>query len=276
MARRNRSEMKEEMDLFTDEEEGVSEDRRFVWAIARAFEVLRAFTPGGGPKGNTELAAATGLPKATISRLTHTLTRLGYLTYLEGPGKYEPSPSILALGYCVLSNIRVRQLARDYMQQLADHSKAMVALASRDRLSMIYVALCNSGEFRTLHLDVGSRASLANTAIGRAFLSGISDAERAYFYRHFERKYQDKWPDLRERIEHSLEQVRRRGFCVVDGEWNRDVRAAAAPLVSPDGTTVMAMNCAGPTFHLTMDQLENDLGPRLAHLCRGVAPLLGG
>lgn len=158
-----------------------ADDRKFVGAIGRAFDVLRAFKPGQGPLGNTELSVATGLPKATVSRLTHTLTRLGYLNYLSDHGVYEPSPSILALGYCVLSNMRVRQLARDHMQQLADYGKTMCALASRDRLSMIYVSMCNGGGFRTLHMDVGSRADIATSAIGRAFLSGISEREREYF-----------------------------------------------------------------------------------------------
>ena len=76
----------------------------------------------------------------------------------------------------------------------------MVALASRDRLSMIYVAMCNGGNFRTLHLDVGSRANIATSAIGRAFLSGISEQEREYFFGHFKRIYGAQWPDLRSRI----------------------------------------------------------------------------
>lgn len=267
-----------ELDIvqFDEFDEKNVEDRKFVAAIGRAFDILRAFKPGEGPMGNSELAVATGLPKATVSRLTHTLTRLGYLNYLESPGRYEPSPSILALGYCVLSNMRVRQLARDYMQQLADYGKTMVALASRDRLSMIYVAMCNGGNFRTLHLDVGSRAHIATSGIGRAFLAGISEQERDYFFGHFKRIYGSQWPDLRSRILASIAEVDERGFCLVDGEWQRDVRAVAVPLISPDGNTVMSMNCAGPAFHLSVEALERDLGPRLTHLCRGLAPMLGG
>lgn len=266
-----------ELDLVgSDEEERSPEDRKFVAAIARAFDILRAFKPGEGALGNSELSLATGLPKATVSRLTHTLTRLGYLNYLEAHGKYEPSPSILALGYCVLSNMRVRELARGYMQQLANHGRTMVALASRDRLSMIYVSMANGGDFRTLRLDVGSRADIATTAVGRAFLAGISMPERDYFYGHFKRVYGARWPDIRANVEDCIAQVEERGFCIADGEWQRDVRAVAAPLVSPDGHTVMSMNCAGPAFHLSMEMLEHDLGPRLAHLCRGIAPMLGG
>ncbi|MFG1321206.1 IclR family transcriptional regulator [Xanthobacter autotrophicus] len=263
-------------DAHDDSAESAAQDRKFVAAIGRAFEILRAFRPGEGPLGNNELSVATGLPKATVSRLTHTLMRLGYLNHVDSLGKYEPSPSILALGYCVLSNMRVRQLARDHMQNLAEHAGATVGLASRDRLSMIYVAMANGSTLRTMRHDVGTRVDMENGAIGRAFLAGISQEERSYFFGHFERRHKERWPQLKERIESSIEQIRERGFCLVDGEWQRDTRAVAAPIVSPDGNTVLAMNCVAPSFQITVEALEKDVGPRLAHLCRGLTPMMGG
>lgn len=249
-------------------------DRKFVASIARAFKVLRAFQPGQGPMGNNDIAVATGLPKATVTRLTHTLTQLGYLNRIGRLGAYELNPSLLALGYCVLSNIRAREIAHDHMQKLADFGDAMVALGSRDRLSMIYVDLCTSGSLRTLHLNVGSRVSMHNSAIGRAFLSGITPEEREYFYDRFKRELGREWKPMRARIENGIEQIKQRGFCLVDGEWQRDVRSVAAPLISADGDVVMAINCTSLTFNSSVERFEKELGPRLAHLCNVVSPML--
>ena len=58
-------------------------DRQFVVALSRGLDVLRCFRASDPMLGNQEIAARTGLPKPTVSRLTHTLTRLGYLIYLE-------------------------------------------------------------------------------------------------------------------------------------------------------------------------------------------------
>ena len=66
--------------------EGIK-DRQFVVALARGLELLRAFSFDDSFLGNQEIAARTGLPKPTISRLTHTLTKLGYLNYSERLGK---------------------------------------------------------------------------------------------------------------------------------------------------------------------------------------------
>src|SRR5262245_41883184 len=68
---------------------GKTKDRQFVTALARGLEILRAFIPNDGPLGNGEIAQRTGLPKPTVARLTHTLTRLGYLNYLDRLEKYQ-------------------------------------------------------------------------------------------------------------------------------------------------------------------------------------------
>jgi len=250
-------------------------DRKFVWALARGLEILRAFKPGQGALGNNELTAITKLPKATVTRLTYTLTELGYLTFVKRLNKYEPAPTILALGYPVLANLRVRQVARDHMQQLANHTGASVALASPDRLSMIYVDTASSSNLTTLLLDIGSRVDMARTALGRAYLAGIDDAAREVVFAGLRKRHGADWPDLQARVEASIAEVRDRGFCFVENEWRRDVRAVAVPLVSADGGTVMAMNCGGPAFAIDRDKLIQDAGPRLVHLCRTIAPMMG-
>src|SRR5438309_3969472 len=67
-------------------------DRSFVVALSRGLDVLRAFHPNDGLLGNQEIAARTNLPKPTVSRLTYTLTKLGYLTPVPRFEKYQLAP----------------------------------------------------------------------------------------------------------------------------------------------------------------------------------------
>lgn len=257
-----------------DISERLANDRKFVWALARGLEIIRAYSAQPAPLGNSELSQITGLPKATISRLTHTLTELGYLRFLKRLGKYELAPSVLSLGYPVISSMKIRLIARDYLQQLANDVNLSVALASRDRLSMIYVDACHPSSMMTLRLDLGSRVDIPTSAIGRSFLWGIAQAERDYIFQLLERRHGAAWPDLHSRILGSFEEIERRGFCIVDGEWQRDVRGVGVPLVSADGSHVMALNAAGPRFAASLETLETVVGPRLVHLSRSVAPML--
>ena len=150
--------------------EAEPEDRKFVTSLARGLEVLRAFTPSEGTLGNRDIAQRTGLPKPTVSRLTYTLTKLGYLTHIERIGKYQLAAGALAIGYSTLSNMRIRQIARPYMEELARFANASVALGTRDRLNVIYVEYCRGPSSVLQRVDLGSRLPLATTAMGRAII----------------------------------------------------------------------------------------------------------
>ncbi len=101
------------------EDTGTPKDRKFVEALARGLDVLRAFTHGSVVMGNQDIARITGLPKPTVSRMTYTLTKLGYLSYSQQLEKYQLDSGVLALGYAYVSNLRVRQLAKPYMDEFA-------------------------------------------------------------------------------------------------------------------------------------------------------------
>ncbi|MGE8488690.1 MAG: helix-turn-helix domain-containing protein, partial [Paraburkholderia nemoris] len=66
--------------------EAHKDDRHFVTALARGLEVLACFRSGDKSLSNQELALRCKLPKSTVSRLTHTLTLLGYLIHLKESG----------------------------------------------------------------------------------------------------------------------------------------------------------------------------------------------
>ena len=99
------------------DDDAVGKDRQFVNALARGLEILRCFRPGEKFLTNTELAKRTGLPKPTITRLTYTLTKLGYLDSPADRGQYQLASGVLSLGYSLLSNLDVRELARPGMRE---------------------------------------------------------------------------------------------------------------------------------------------------------------
>jgi DNA-binding IclR family transcriptional regulator len=245
-------------------------DRKFVTALARGLEVLRAFTPTEGLLGNGEIVERTGLPKPTVSRLTYTLTKLGYLTHVERLGKYQLAPAALALGYSALANMRIRQIARGYMQEFADYADAAVALGTRDRLDIIYIEHCRSKHGVMLRLGLGSRIPMATTAMGRALIAGLPEAERTWLLGYMKRQEGRRWPQVRAGIERAISDVAARGFTLSIGEWERNINAVGVPVMAPDGSGMFAFNCGAPAFQFSRKRLESDIGPRLVNVVRNV------
>ena len=237
---------------------------------------MRAFQPNDGLLGNQEIAARTNLPKPTISRLTYTLTKLGYLTPVPRFEKYQLAPSAMALGYAALANLGVRHLSEPYREAVMRATGGAVAVGGRDRLSMIYFGQSRNGLTLGVQLDVGSRIPMATTAMGRAYIWALPASERAALLRELRDRYGSRWPKIRDGIERSGETVAKHGFAISAGEWQDDVHAVGVALKLNDGTGPYAFNCGAPAFRFTEGRLRDDIGPRLVAMVRNIEAALGG
>lgn len=249
----------------------LEKDRQFVTALARGLKVLRCFKPGERFLGNQKIARRTELPKPTVSRLTYTLTQLGYLNYSESLGKYSLGTAALSIANTFLTNMDIRLIARPLMQELADHAHVSVAIGARDLLNMIYIEnrRSNTTAF-TQRLDVGSIIPIATTAMGRAYLCGVTDKQRDHLMDQIRAVNESDWPRIKADIEQAMKDYQERGFCLSVGDWQRDVNAVAVPFIPSDGSDILAFNCGGPAFQLRRHMLEDDIGPDLAALVRSV------
>lgn len=247
-----------------------------VAALARGLELLRCFSPQEPELSNGELATHSGLPKSTVSRLTRTLVELGYLRHDAQRRRYRVGPSVLALGYSALANLRMRDAARPHMQALADATNALVSLATRDRLSMIYLENCRSASSVTLRLNVGTQLPLVSSSIGRAFLAGLPEAERAYLLQQLAAREGAGWAEQEASIAGELRRYREQGYCLSLGGWNKDVNAAATPLAGAVGADLLVLSISGPAFAVTARQIEEDLAPRLVALARHIEAQMAG
>src|ERR1700745_3714129 len=210
-------------------------DRSFVVALSRGPDVLRAFRPNDGLLGNQEIAARTNLPKPTVSRLTYTLTKLGYLTPVPRFEKYQLAPPAMALGYAALANLGVRHLSESFREEVMRETGGAVAVGARDRLSMIYFGQSRNGLALGVQLDVGSRIPMATTAMGRAYIWALPEEERATLLREMREHYGSRWPRLRDGIERSGEMIVRHGFAISAGDWHDAIAAGGVALKLNEG-----------------------------------------
>jgi DNA-binding IclR family transcriptional regulator len=246
------------------------EDRHFVTALARGLQVLACFRSGDSQLGNQELAACCGLPKSTISRLTMTLTRLGYLIQMSDSGRYRLGMATLSLGSAMLSRLDLRQVARPLMQELAAFSGAAVSLGARDRFSMIYLEHCRGPAALTLSMDVGARIPLATSAIGRAYLAVIDEPQRGEIMAQVQEQVQEQdeaaWPKVRSGIERAVKDHGKLGVTCSFGDWQKEVNGIARAFHPGGGLPPMAISCGGPASSLSKDFLLGEVRPRLIDL----------
>jgi len=252
------------------------QDRHFVTALARGLQLLACFRSGDSLLGNQELAERCALPKSTVSRLTSTLTRLGYLIHVPESGKYRLGIATLALGSTMLSRLDLRQIARPLMQQLAEFSGASVSLGARDRLEMIYLENCRGPSMLTLAMDVGARIPLATSAIGRAWLAAAPDDERTRVLAEIRAADRAAWPAVKAGIDKAIDDHRTLGVTCSFGDWQKDVNGIARAIDPGGGLPPMAISCGGPASSLGRDFLLREVRPRLVELTERLQSSLPG
>jgi DNA-binding IclR family transcriptional regulator len=255
--------------------QAAKQDRHFVTALSRGLDVLSCFRSGTRMLGNQEIAERCALPKSTVSRLTYTLTKLGYLHYVRESGKYRLGTATLALGSAVLGRFDVRDLARPLMQELADATGTSVALGARQRLSMVCIEVCKSNAVLSLNMEVGMRLPLATSAIGRAYLAVSSDIERADLLEQIKELDHLAWPAIKQGIEAGLREYSTAGVSASFGEWQADVNGIAVGFRPGNGLPQMAINCGAPAFKVSSEYLLNEVRPKLLDLVRKIETGLG-
>jgi hypothetical protein len=153
-------------------------DSATLMTVERGLEVLRAFRSDRTPLTNAELVRRTGLPKATVSRLTSTLLQVGFLRQAPGRRAFELADGALGIGVAFLGTNDLLHAAQPLLQDLADRLDVSVALAVPEGLDMLYVGYGVSRQVATLRLGVGSVLPMGSTSIGRAYLWALPPAQQ--------------------------------------------------------------------------------------------------
>ncbi|WP_372921273.1 IclR family transcriptional regulator [Roseovarius sp.] len=246
-------------------EEGRPESEKIIRAIARGFDVLQAFRPTDNFLLHSQIVERTGLPGPTVTRILHTLQVLRYVSVYNCGKFYKLHPHVLSLGYPVLARYDIRQVARPFMQELADYCRATVALGVRDGSEMIYIERARDKTVVTAHpLDIGSRMPVATSAQGRAWLAGQPSWALEEIFADLSVSYSAEWPNVRKGIERALELYRAKGYVTSIGEWEAATNAVGAPVFLRDGTC-LALTCGGPSHRIKPGMIE-DLGRRTVDL----------
>lgn len=243
-------------------------DRQFSMNLARGMEVLRAFTSDRPLLGNREISDRTGLPKPTVSRLTYTLTLLGYLSRDAALQKYRLGPGVLSLGHPLLASMHVRQLAKPLMEALARKTGCTVNLGVRDRTNVVYVDSVRADASNQHLPDIGSSRPLLPTAIGRALILACPTPERTAILNHLKLHDRDMFDAFGAVWAADCKLFAARGYTHSRGDWKKDIHSVAVPIRQRPGEAPLGMNCTLADHCAQRDRLVRDVVPLLKDAAR--------
>lgn len=247
-----------------------------VTALARGLAVLRCVAAAHAPISNRELTEQTGIPKATLSRITATLVNAGFLLRLADSERFVLTASVLELSHGFLRNFDIRARSRPFLIELAERTALSVHLAVRDRLDMVVIdAIRPRSAVLVSRLEVGSRIDMPRTAVGRAYLAALDTPERDKMLVALQAATGDDWALIGGRLDAALQETATQGFAIATGEWHEGLNAIAAGFVGPAGERY-AVNCGGAAHQCPRDWLIERAVPALAECIANIVREIGG
>mgnify|MGYP002700228713 CR=1 FL=1 len=260
------------MDQFDGDLEG--KDRNFVTALARGLELLRCFRRGDHTLTNSDFSERTGLPKATISRLTHTLCALDYLVADSRVGTYRLSAGVLRLGFSRLAAMDMRDRAKHEMHALrvdGPNPFVTVALGEQHRTEVIYLATETSTEEVTLMVRVGTRLPLFRSAMGKAILAVTPEERCEQIFVFARQESAEMEVEARACYKDAVQEYEAHGYCTGYGSWRSDVNGIAVPVHSLSDGRVYGLNVGGPSYRVKRKQLESVYAERLVKMAESLS-----
>jgi IclR family pca regulon transcriptional regulator len=234
----------------------------YVRSLARGLAVIASFSAGRPAMTISMVSAETGLTRATVRRILHTLRQLGFVA-VEGD-LFRLTPKVLSIGYSYLSGLQLPELAHPHMEQLVAQVHESSSLAILDGREIVYIARVPTRRIMSVTLTVGTRLPAFATSMGRVLLAGLPAEELEAFLG------EESLPALTQltvrtpnQLRWILRRVREQGYALTDQELEDGVRSIAVPVRNAGGQAEAALNIAAHAGRISKDTILADFLPRL-------------
>ncbi|WP_353114452.1 IclR family transcriptional regulator [Microbacterium sp.] len=217
-------------------------------ALLRSFSVLEVLADAARSMTLDELVEASGLPKATLTRIVATFARKGYLLVEDGD-RLTLGPRLIHLG--ATASLQLHSWARPHLERLVDETGVTASIAVLDSDEVVYLGQVVSGHTLGTFAEVGRRVAPHSTAMGKALLGQLPDDKvRDTLLRTGMPQQTDRTITDLEAFMAQLTVVRRQSYAFDDGEQDVGVRCIAVPVLT--APRVLSMSLSAPESRMSI------------------------
>jgi len=239
-----------------------ADDRHFVKSVARALAVIRALNVPGRGRTLSEVSRDTDLPRAAARRFLLTLEDLGYVRSEDR--RFLLTPRVLELGYAYLSSLSLPEIAQPHLRDLVGRVEESCSMSVLDAGDIVYVAREPTRRIMTVAISIGTRFPAYATSTGRVLLGGLPEPElRTLLAQAPPQPLTPHTLTDPDQLIKTIQEVRQRGWALVDQELEDGLRSIAAPVRDGRGAVLAAVNISAHASRTALDELRQRMLPEL-------------
>ena len=234
---------------------GGDADGQRVPMVDHTIRVLEAFPNGDMELSLKETSFRAGVGRTSTLRILCTLAKFGYIHREPVTGRYRLGPKVIELGLRSLPARRIVHAARPYLQQLFKQVNETVSLAVLQDGALVYVESLESSHAFRMAADVGSRAPLHSTALGKSIAAFLpEDTLEALLERCAWTRFTPHTVTSRKQFLEVLNEVRNQGYSLDNEESEQGACCVATPILDQNQQARAAVSIAGPTHRIRAEQ----------------------
>lgn len=220
-----------------------------VGAVLKVFSILQALSRSQ-TASLSELETQLMMPKSTIYRFLQTMQTLGYVTQNADNERYSLTLELFHLGAKALNNIDINKLAHPIMKHIMNETGETVHLGELDRDAVIYIHKVESHHSLRMASQIGKRAEIYSTAMGKILCAfgenkelAIASLKNKDFVKHTENTLVNYDAFLQQ-----VEWTKQNGFAYDREENESSLFCIAVPVFDVLEHAIASMSLSFPTF----------------------------
>lgn len=215
--------------------------------VDRALSLVQLIAVGSGNGLRlSELAAASGLDRATTYRLLVSLVKRGFVDQDSTTKRYRLGLEFFALAATASNQIDLGAVAREVLQELAVKTGDTIMFSVRSGQSLFCVDV-ESGSFpvKVMPMDIGSRRPLGAGSASIAILSAMQPSEVEAVLKRTATRLAELPNQTPDAILHAVDECRQRGFVLAPEDPAGHILGMSVVITSRTGRPLGALTLAG-------------------------------
>jgi len=249
--------------------------RKVIASVQRALDIINLFDGSHAELGNNEIAKMLDMDPGTAAGLVYTLRLNNYLDQNPDNRKYRLGLKLAERAAVLLDQMDLRKIATPYLEELRQWCGESINLAIRDHNEVVYIERLFGHHSLGIRSELGKRARLHSTALGKAILANMNPEETKAILTGYE--FVSITPKTITNIKDflvELERVRETGYAIDEEENELGGRCLAAPVFNNDGIPVAAVSISVPIQRLPREKVI-EYGKRIKEATLDISRSLG-
>ena len=244
-------------------------------SLARGLTILKLAAANGGELTVTEAADLLRVDPSTSSRLMATLETEGFLQQDPRTHVFSLGPALIEIAGFLERRQNLAGVAHESVQALAAETGETAHMAILIDAEAVFIGRALGRGPITVNTEVGARDPTYCSAIGRALISGLTDAQiRQRLEGVPLRKLTPKTTTDLPGVLDKLATVRELGYAFDDEEANLGIQCIAVPVRDHTGHVVTAIGISGPIDRIQAARPEQ-LASKVMAAASHISELLG-